>query len=490
MATELNLDVIARHGLRGARRAPGPTTCVVAIRADDDDGVASGLAALDARAGRPQVGRLAVRRLRRGAARPARSGAAVAVGGANLALVSVPGQHATIEAFDAIDRGVSVMLFSDNVAGRGRGAPQGRRGRRATCSSWVRTAGPPSSAASRSASPTSSSAGPVGIVAASGTGAQQVMALLDAAGVGREPLPRRGRARPLGRRRRAAPPDRRSRALAADAATESILVVSKPPAAEVLADLERYAAGLGKPVHWATLGRGSTRPHGGRRGLPARPGATVPTWPTWSPPRPASLKDPPGQDPTILRVGGHGRPLPARAVLRRHPGRRGDAGRRRRAGRHPVQHPARARPGARRRPARRRPRRHRLRRRRADPRPGPPDDRPDPAAGADRRRGAPTRLRRAAARPRPRARRPPRPRPPSWPTPSGRRASAARADGRDAAGRRLADRHPTATRRAGQRCRRDAGRGRRLGPPVQRRSHPARAVDLLAEHRPRRERPR
>ena len=35
--------------------------------------------------------------------------------GANLALGSVPGWFAVVEAFDAIDRGVSVVVFSDNV---------------------------------------------------------------------------------------------------------------------------------------------------------------------------------------------------------------------------------------------------------------------------------------------------------------------------------------------------------------------------------------
>ena len=51
-----------------------------------------------------------------GEAPPPRTlGRAVQAGGANLALVSVPGEHATVEAFDAIGRGVSVMVFSDNV---------------------------------------------------------------------------------------------------------------------------------------------------------------------------------------------------------------------------------------------------------------------------------------------------------------------------------------------------------------------------------------
>ena len=97
--------------------------------------------------------------------------------------------------------------------------------------------------------------GPVGIVAASGTGAQQVMALLDAAEVGVSHCLGVG-----GRDLSAAVGGRSTRqalaALAADAATERLVVVSKPPAPEVLAELEAYAAGLGKPVHWATLGPG------------------------------------------------------------------------------------------------------------------------------------------------------------------------------------------------------------------------------------------
>jgi FdrA protein len=38
-------------------------------------------------------------------------------------------------------------------------------------------------------------------------------------------------------------------ALAADPSTESIIVVSKPPAAEVLVAVRDYAATLGKPVY-------------------------------------------------------------------------------------------------------------------------------------------------------------------------------------------------------------------------------------------------
>ena len=35
--------------------------------------------------------------------------------GADFCLISLPGEHAAVEALDAIHAGVSVMLFSDNV---------------------------------------------------------------------------------------------------------------------------------------------------------------------------------------------------------------------------------------------------------------------------------------------------------------------------------------------------------------------------------------
>ena len=165
--------------------------------------------------------------------------------------------------------------------------------------------------------------GSVGIVAASGTGAQQVMCLLDAAGVGvshclgvgGRDLSPRSAAAPRGRRSRRSPPTR---------PPTSVVVVSKPPAAEVLADLQAYAAGLGKPVHWATLGAGRPDLTAAVEAALRADGHTVPEWPAWTGRR---------------QRAGDGRGA-ARALLRRDPRRRGDAHRRRDARRHPVQHPA------------------------------------------------------------------------------------------------------------------------------------------------------
>ena len=46
------------------------------------------------------------------------------------------------------------------------------------------------------------------------------------------------------------------RRLDADPSVELIVVVSKPPAEEVAAELREYAAGLGTPVEFALLGSG------------------------------------------------------------------------------------------------------------------------------------------------------------------------------------------------------------------------------------------
>jgi FdrA protein len=92
-------------------------------------------------------------------------------------------------------------------------------------------------------------------VAASGTGAQQLMCLLDAAGVGVSHCLGVG-----GRDLSAAVGGRSTRQALAmldgDAGTELVVVVSKPPAKEVAEEIAAYAGGLGTPVQLAFLGAG------------------------------------------------------------------------------------------------------------------------------------------------------------------------------------------------------------------------------------------
>ena len=213
-------------------------------------------------------------------------------------------------------------------------------------------------------------------MAASGTGAQQVMCLLDAAGVGVSHCLGVG-----GRDLSAAVGGRSTRqalaALAADPATE--LDRRRLQAAGTRGAgrrVQAYAATLGKPVHWATLGQGRPDLTAAAEAALAADGAPAPQWPSWP-----ARRRPSGPVPGALRGLFCGGTLADEAMLVAGAAARPD----------PVQHPAVAGAGPRRRPAQRPPRGHRLRRRRPDPGPGPPDDRPRAAPRADRGRGAPTR---------------------------------------------------------------------------------------------------
>ncbi|QGN59274.1 FdrA family protein [Nostocoides sp. HKS02] len=277
MATELNLEVIGGMGF-SVPEAVQPNELVVAIRAEDEDGVAAGLAALE-----QALGALKSAGIQSGgfgdAPPPRTLGAAVSRAGATLALVSVPGEYATLEALDALGRGVSVMLFSDNVP-----VADEVRLKEAAARADLLVMGPDCGTAVVGGVALGFAnvvrRGPVGIVAASGTGAQQVMALLDAAGVGVSHCLGVG-----GRDLSAAVAGRSTRqalaALALDEGTEAVVVVSKPPAPEVLADLEAYAAGLGVPVHWAILGAGRPDLTAATEAALAATGVDVPQWPSW-----------------------------------------------------------------------------------------------------------------------------------------------------------------------------------------------------------------
>ena len=280
MATELNLDVVRGMGFEVPDGCE-PNDLLVAVRGDDDAGVAAGLAALDdALAGLRASGSGSAGGF--GEEPPPKTlGRAVRRGGANLGLVSVPGEHATTEALDALDEGVPVMVFSDNVS-----VEDEVRLKDAAAARELLVMGPDCGTAVVGGVALGFAnvvvRGPVGIVAASGTGAQQVMALLDAAGVGVSHCLGVG-----GRDLSAAVAGRSTRqalaALAADEGTEVVVVVSKPPAADVLADLESYAVWLGVPVHWATLGPGRPDLTAAVESLLRSMDREVPTWPTWPP---------------------------------------------------------------------------------------------------------------------------------------------------------------------------------------------------------------
>src|SRR4051794_5165616 len=107
MATPLNVEVLTGMGFEVPGEA-SPNDMVVALRVATEEDLAGALAAvataLEA-TGRPPGGQAAE------VAPPRTTRSAVERSGAGLALVSVPGAHAAVEAMDALEAGRDVMVF-------------------------------------------------------------------------------------------------------------------------------------------------------------------------------------------------------------------------------------------------------------------------------------------------------------------------------------------------------------------------------------------
>lgn len=273
MATPLNLEVLASMGFDLPETTPNDM--VVALHLTHDGEVETALAAVDAAlaaSSRSRSGTVEVA--------PARTtGRALAESGAELALVSVPGQHALVEAMDALDAGRDVMIFSDNVpvdqeiALKDIATERGLLVMGPDCGTAV--VGGLGLGFANTANP-----GPVGLVAASGTGCQQLMCLLDAAGVGVSAALGVG-GRDLGSQVSGRSTREALRRLDADPTVELAVVVSKPPAAEVAAELRSFAETLSTPVQFALLGSGQPDLTQAAEAVLGALDLPVPEWPSW-----------------------------------------------------------------------------------------------------------------------------------------------------------------------------------------------------------------
>jgi FdrA protein len=271
MATPLNLEVLAGMGFAVPATAT-TNDLVVALRLDgaDLDEVLATVAGALAEARRAPAGPTET-------APPRTTASALRAAPGALALVSVPGVSAAAEAMDALEAGSDVMVFSDNVP-----VEQELALKRYAAARDLLVMGPDCGTAvvdgiglgfANVVAP-----GPVGIVAASGTGCQQVLALLDHAGVGVAAAYGVG-----GRDLSAAVGGLSTRTalarLEADDDVELAVVISKPPADEVAAELASYAEGLATPVELALLGPGRPDLTAATGSLLRRLGREVPDWP-------------------------------------------------------------------------------------------------------------------------------------------------------------------------------------------------------------------
>ncbi len=271
MATDLNLTLLQDLGFEVAETTPDDM--LVAVRAADEAVIAPALAALDAALETPAGdGDMA-------APEPRTIGTAAARAGADLALISVPGPHAFVEAAEALASGLHVMVFSDNVpvhqeiALKQQGLEAGLLVMGPDCGTAVVSGlGLGFANAVRP--------GPVSLVGASGTGIQQLCCLLDAAGVGVRHALGTG-SRDLSHAVGGRATLQALVALDEDPATEVIVVVSKPPSPEVAEEVSAAAAACTTPTVLCLIGE-STLEDGAAAALRALGREPTPpaVWPT------------------------------------------------------------------------------------------------------------------------------------------------------------------------------------------------------------------
>jgi FdrA protein len=243
MASSNNRALLSEAGLAVATSEAGPNDILIVIKSEDEAAIEAALVearhALERKTPslRPSRERERPRSLQ---------SAAEACPEANLVLISTPGVYATAEAIKALNLGLNVMLFSDNVALEDEIALK-----HAAQARGLIVMGPDCGTAIIRGIPLGFAnvvrRGTIGIVAASGTGLQEVSCLVDRLGQGisqalgtggRDLSPKVGGATML----------QGIEALAADAGTRVIVLISKPPARQIAERVLKSARRSGKPV--------------------------------------------------------------------------------------------------------------------------------------------------------------------------------------------------------------------------------------------------
>jgi FdrA protein len=260
MATEINRELLLNAGLlptdflAGQQAPPGPEDLLIVVRSIDEAHAEAALTAAEERLtsrgdrGAPSSAEtLPARSLEMALRRD---------GAANLALISVAGEHAWLEAEQALRHGLHVFLFSDNVP-----VEQEQRLKALAISKGLLLMGPDCGTAIINGIGLGFSnvvpRGSIGIAGASGTGMQQLICLIAAAGMGISQAIGTG-GRDLSEAIGGVMMRSGLELLANDAQTEVIVLVSKPPAERVAREI-LAAAQITKPVVVVFLGAAPAR---------------------------------------------------------------------------------------------------------------------------------------------------------------------------------------------------------------------------------------
>jgi succinyl-CoA synthetase alpha subunit len=245
MGTAMNLDLLRSLGFDAKALAEAtPNDLLIAIDCESPESANAARAAAKralSRKAKPATG---------DAAHVAPTNLASALGAqadANMAVISLPGAYAGREAHMALESGLHVMLFSDNVSLEDEIALKALSRRKG-----LLMMGPDCGTAIINGMPLCFAnvikRGPVGVIGASGTGIQEVTCLIDRAGSGVSQAIGAGGRDLKNERVGGATTLMGIEALAADDETKVIVIISKPPAKavadQVVAALER----AGKPA--------------------------------------------------------------------------------------------------------------------------------------------------------------------------------------------------------------------------------------------------
>ncbi len=246
MATPGNLALLREVGLLAGEAAARPSDLLIVVRAKTQAAAEAAVAQAQARLRESPAAGAAGGGPAEAVAPRSLDMALAAAPESNLALVSVPGEYAAAEAEKALARALNVMLFSDNVA-----VEDEVRLKRLASERGLLVMGPDCGTAIIDGVPLAFAnvvrRGPIGCVAASGTGLQQVTTLVDRLGLGvSQAIGTGGRdlSEAVGGLTMLAGLAR----LADDRDTKVIVLVSKPPAPAVAEKVIAAAARVRKPV--------------------------------------------------------------------------------------------------------------------------------------------------------------------------------------------------------------------------------------------------
>ena len=255
MGTENNLGLLRQAGMDIGNVVVGPSDLLIVVQGDEPalqpalDEARARLAQQGGDSGGGEVKAVAPHSI---------AMALAAAPGARMAMISTPGEYAAAEALKALNMGLNVMLFSNNVS-----VPDEAMLKRIARDRGLIVMGPDCGTAIINGIPLAFAnvvkRGPIGAVGASGTGLQEVTVLVDRLGSGISQAIGTG-GHDLSHEVGGISMLTGLEALAEDPGTKVIVLISKPPAPEIAEKILGSAHKAGKPVVVIFLGEA-----GGRR---------------------------------------------------------------------------------------------------------------------------------------------------------------------------------------------------------------------------------